>query len=222
MIMKLNFPILDNSIELENATIFTITCPEIFGQIICDLYTLDENSRLKLFMENQKRLTANDVLVVMDVMIYNANTTVFQKRLIKDIEEQLNMELDKKLEIEGMLGKLFTLVEDEFINHELDIEIKPLVVTQLIKAFQPCVILEESSIYEKMIDVVKIYSYLRNVTKLLIFVNSASFLSKDEYAQLIQFVELNNVKTLFLESRLVLDQPQYILDEDYYLQRISE
>lgn len=166
--MKLNFPILDNSIELENATIFTITCPEIFGQIICDLYTLDENSRLKLFMENQKRLTANDVLVVMDVMIYNANTTVFQKRLIKDIEEQLNMELDKKLEIEGMLGKLFTLVEDEFINHELDIEIKPLVVTQLIKAFQPCVILEESSIYEKMIDVVKIYSYLRNVTKLLI------------------------------------------------------
>lgn len=220
--MKLNFPILDNSIELENATIFTITCPEIFGQIICDLYTLDENSRLKLFMENQKRLTANDVLVVMDVMIYNANTTVFQKRLIKDIEEQLNMELDKKLEIEGMLGKLFTLVEDEFINHELDIEIKPLVVTQLIKAFQPCVILEESSIYEKMIDVVKIYSYLRNVTKLLIFVNSASFLSKDEYAQLIQFVELNNVKTLFLESRLVLDQPQYILDEDYYLQRISE
>lgn len=222
MIMKLNIPILDNSIELENATIFTITCPEIFGQIICDLYTLDENSRLKLFMENQKRLTANDVLVVMDVMIYNANTTVFQKRLIKDIEEQLNMELDKKLEIEGMLGKLFTLVEDEFINHELDIEIKPLVVTQLIKAFQPCVILEESSIYEKMIDVVKIYSYLRNVTKLLIFVNSASFLSKDEYAQLIQFVELNNVKTLFLESRLVLDQPQYILDEDYYLQRISE
>lgn len=222
MIMKLNFPILDNSIELENATIFTITCPEIFGQIICDLYTLDENSRLKLFMENQKRLTANDVLVVMDVMIYNANTTVFQKRLIKDIEEQLNMELDKKLEIEGMLGKLFTLVEDEFINHELDIEIKPLVVTQLIKAFQPCVILEESSIYEKMIDVVKIYSYLRNVTKLLIFVNSASFLSKDEHAQLIQFVELNNVKTLFLESRLVLDQPQYILDEDYYLQRISE
>lgn len=222
MIMKLNFPILDNSIELENATIFTITCPEIFGQIICDFYTLDENSRLKLFMENQKRLTANDVLVVMDVMIYNANTTVFQKRLIKDIEEQLNMELDKKLEIEGMLGKLFTLVEDEFINHELDIEIKPLVVTQLIKAFQPCVILEESSIYEKMIDVVKIYSYLRNVTKLLIFVNSASFLSKDEYAQLIQFVELNNVKTLFLESRLVLDQPQYILDEDYYLQRISE
>lgn len=219
--MKLNFPILDNSIELENATIFTITCPEIFGQIICDLYTLDENSRLKLFMENQKRLTANDVLVVVDVMIYNANTTVFQKRLIKDIEEQLNMELDKKLEIEGMLGKLFTLVEDEFINHELDIEIKPLVVTQLIKAFQPCVILEESSIYEKMIDVVKIYSYLRNVTKLLIFVNSASFLSK-EYAQLIQFVELNNVKTLFLESRLVLDQPQYILDEDYYLQRISE
>lgn len=222
MIMKLNFPILDNSIELENATIFTITCPEIFGQIICDLYTLDENSRLKLFMENQKRLTANDVLVVVDVMIYNANTTVFQKRLIKDIEEQLNMELDKKLEIEGMLGKLFTLVEDEFINHELDIEIKPLVVTQLIKAFQPCVILEESSIYEKMIDVVKIYSYLRNVTKLLIFVNSASFLSKDEYAQLRQFVELNNVKTLFLESRLVLGQPQYILDEDYYLQRISE
>ena len=220
--MKLNFPILDNSIELENATIFTITCPEIFGQIICDLYTLDENSRLKLFMENQKRLTANDILVVMDVMIYNANTTVFQKRLIKDIEEQLNMELDKKLEIEGMLGRLFTLVEDEFINHELDIEIKPLVVTQLIKAFQPCVILEESSIYEKMIDVVKIYSYLRNVTKLLIFVNSASFLSKDEYAQLRQFVELNNVKTLFLESRLVLGQPQYILDEDYYLQRISE
>lgn len=215
--MKLNLPILDHSIEVRNATIFTVKAPEIFAQIISKLYTLDEGSDLKLFSEDQKRLNKNDLLVVIDILGFDPNSTTFQRKILKDIEEQLNFEIEKKIEIEELLGKLYSLFEYEVLEHELDLEISELTLSRALKAFQPHLTFNESNILEKMLDIVKVYSYLQNAVKLLIFVNARSFLTETEYEELRSFVILSNVKTLFLESTVVPAQRQYILDEDYYL-----
>lgn len=215
--MKLNLPILDHSIEVRNATIFTVKAPEIFAQIISELYTLDEGSDLKLFSEDQKRLNRSDLLVVIDILGFDPNSTTFQRKILKDIEEQLNFEIEKKIEIEELLGKLYSLFEYEVLEHELDLEISELTLSRALKAFQPHLTFNESNILEKMLDIVKVYSYLQGAVKLLIFVNARSFLTETEYEELRSFVILSNVKTLFLESTVVPAQRQYILDEDYYL-----
>lgn len=208
---------MDSSIDLNDATIFVVEAPEIFSQIVYDLHYLNESSRLKIFTENQKCLKANDVLLVIDILDFNFSSPIFQKRLAKDIENQLNYNIERKIELENLLGKLYSIISDELLNHELDIDVDEIEIPQLIKTFHPHLIFEGSSIYEKMLDIIKIYSYLRDSIQLIIFVNAGSYLTNNEYEEVKQYILLNNVRCLFLESSSVDAKTQYILDEDYYL-----
>lgn len=212
---------MDSSIELKNVTIFTVEAPEIFSQIIYDLYHLNEFSKLKIFSDDQKCLKASDILLVIDILGFDFNSPTFQKRLVKDIEGQLNFNLERKIEVENLLGRLYTIISEEILDHELDIDINEIEVAQLIKSFKPHLIFEELSIFEKMIDIIKIYSYLRDSIKLIVFANAGSYLTSIEYEELKQYILLNNVCCLFLESSIIDEQPQYILDDDYYLQDLE-
>ena len=70
--------------------------------------------------------------------------------------------------------------------------------------------------FEKMLEIIQVFKYLSK-KKLLVFINASAYLSKDELVNLIEYVQLNQLKILFVEPRKVYDFPQYVLDQDYFL-----
>ena len=70
--------------------------------------------------------------------------------------------------------------------------------------------------FEKMLEIIQVFKYLSK-KKLLIFINVTAYLSKEELLNLIEYIQLNQLTVLFVEPRAVYDLPQYVLDQDYFL-----
>ena len=69
---------------------------------------------------------------------------------------------------------------------------------------------------EKILEIVQVFKYLSK-KKLLVFSNATAYLSKDELVNLIEYIQLNQLRVLFVEPRKVYNFPQYVLDQDYFL-----
>uniref|UniRef100_UPI00301BCF23 type II-A CRISPR-associated protein Csn2 n=1 Tax=Staphylococcus aureus TaxID=1280 RepID=UPI00301BCF23 len=87
---------------------------------------------------------------------------------------------------------------------------------ELIKALGVKIETQSDTLFEKCFEILQVYNYLSK-QRLLIFVNSGAYLTKDEMEKLIEFIELSNQAVLFLEPRRLYDYPQYVLDEDFFL-----
>ncbi|MCE2096921.1 type II-A CRISPR-associated protein Csn2, partial [Streptococcus thermophilus] len=53
--------------------------------------------------------------------------------------------------------------------------------------------------------------------RILVFVNSLSYFSKDEIYQILEYTKLSQADVLFLEPRQIEGIQQFILDKDYIL-----
>ncbi|MCY7137672.1 type II-A CRISPR-associated protein Csn2 [Streptococcus gordonii] len=69
---------------------------------------------------------------------------------------------------------------------------------------------------EKILEIVQVFKYLSK-KKLLVLINATAYLSKDELVNLIEYIQLNQLRVLFVEPRKVYNFPQYVLDQDYFL-----
>ena len=63
---------------------------------------------------------------------------------------------------------------------------------------------------------IQVYKYLPK-KRLLIFVNTTAYLSREEVLAVVEFIQLQQVHVLFIEPTISYDIPQYVLDEDFYL-----
>ncbi|MFU1878342.1 type II-A CRISPR-associated protein Csn2, partial [Enterococcus faecium] len=88
-------------------------------------------------------------------------------------------------------------------------------ILELIKALGVKIETQSDTIFEKCFEILQIYNYLSK-KKLLIFVNSGAYLTKNEMKKLIEYIKLSNQKVIFLEPRRLYDFPQYVLDSDYF------
>ena len=69
---------------------------------------------------------------------------------------------------------------------------------------------------EKIFDILQIFKYLVK-KRILVFVNSLSYFSKDEIYQILEYTKLSQADVLFLEPRQIEGIQQFILDKDYIL-----
>ena len=67
-----------------------------------------------------------------------------------------------------------------------------------------------------MLEIVQVFKYLSKETPCFSLMATA-YLSKDELENLIEPTQLNQLRVLFVEPRKVYDFPQYVLDQDYFL-----
>ena len=69
---------------------------------------------------------------------------------------------------------------------------------------------------EKIFEILQIFKYLVK-KRILVFVNSLSYFSKDEIYQILEYTKLLQADVLFLEPRKIKGIQQFILDRDYIL-----
>ena len=216
--MKINFPLLDEPLAIENATFWVLEDQFPFSAIVKQFYQYTDDGELKLFARNLKALKESELLVITDVLGYNLNSPAMIKLIHADLENQLNDKPEVKSMIEKLVATITELLAFECLENELDLEYDEITILELIDALGVKVETLSDTPFEKILEIVQVFKYLSK-KKLLVFINVTAYLSKDELANLIEYIQLNQLSVLFVEPRKVYDFPQYVLDQDYFLNR---
>lgn len=214
--MKINFQLLDEPLAIENATFLVLEDQITFSTIVKQFYQYTDEGELKLFDRNLKALKESELLVITDVLGYNLNSPAMIKLIHADLENQLNDKPEVKSMIEKLVATITELLAFECLENELDLEYDEITILELIDALGVKVETLSDTPFEKMLEIIQVFKYLSK-KRLLVFINVTAYLSKDELANLIEYIQLNQLRVLFVEPRKVYDFPQYVLDEDYFL-----
>ena len=214
--MKINFQLLDEPLAIENATFLVLEDQFTFSNIVKQFYQYTDDGELKLFDKNLKALKESELLVITDILGYNLNSPAMLKLIHADLENQLNDKPEVKSMIEKLVATITELLAFECLENELDLEYDEITILELIDALGVKVETLSDIPFEKMLEIVQVFKYLSK-KKLLVFINVSAYLSKDELVNLIEYIQLNQLRVLFVEPRKVFDFPQYVLDQDYFL-----
>ncbi|HFU4011384.1 TPA: type II-A CRISPR-associated protein Csn2 [Streptococcus suis] len=214
--MKLNFPLLDEALTVEKATIFVVEDTAVFSRLVRNLYQYQDGSELKIFDEQFKSIKDSELMVVTDILGYDINAAPILKLIHADLENQLNEKPEVKSIIEKLANSITELISYECLENELDLEYDEITVLELIKALGVKIETISDTIFDKIFEILQVYQFL-NKKRFLIFINVLSYLTVDEIQKTREYIELSNMDVLFLEPRKRKDFPQYVLDKDYFL-----
>lgn len=214
--MKLNFPLLDEALTLDKATIFVVEDTTVFSRLVRNLYQYQVGSELKIFDEQFRSIKDFELMVVTDILGYDINAVPILKLIHADLENQLNEKPEVKSIIEKLANSITELISYECLENELDLEYDEITVLELIKALGVKIETISDTIFDKIFEILQVYQFL-NKKRFLVFINVLSYLTVDEIQKTREYIELSNMNVLFLEPRKRKDFPQYVLDKDYFL-----
>ncbi|WP_024406903.1 type II-A CRISPR-associated protein Csn2 [Streptococcus suis] len=214
--MKLNFPLLDEALTVEKATIFVVEDTTVFSRLVRNLYQYQDGSELKIFDEQFRYIKDSELMVVTDILGYDINAAPILKLIHTDLENQLNEKPEVKSIIEKLANSITELISYECLENELDLEYDEITVLELIKALGVKIETISDTIFDKIFEILQVYQFL-NKKRILVFINVLSYLTMDEIQKTKEYIELSNMDVLFLEPRKIKDFPQYVLDKDYFL-----
>ena len=214
--MKLNFPLLDEALTLDKATIFVVEDTAVFSRLVRNLYQYQVGSELKIFDEQFRSIKDSELMVVTDILGYDINAVPILKLIHADLENQLNEKPEVKSIIEKLANSITELISYECLENELDLEYDEITVLELIKALGVKIETISDTIFDKIFEILQVYQFL-NKKRFLVFINVLSYLTVDEIQKTREYIELSNMNVLFLEPRKRKDFPQYVLDKDYFL-----
>ncbi|MGT2807281.1 type II-A CRISPR-associated protein Csn2 [Streptococcus iniae] len=214
--MKLNFPVFDEPITIEKGTILVIENRTVFSSCAKHFYQYSEEDDLKLFDEKFKSIKESEVMLVTDILGYDVNAPSLLKLVHSDLETQLSDKPEVKSMIEKLAATITELIAYECLENELDLEYDEITVLELIKALGVKIETQSDTFFEKCLEIVQIFKYLSK-KKLLVFINSGAYFTRDEFEKLLEYISLSSQPVLFLEPRKMYDFPQYVLDEDLFM-----
>lgn len=225
--IKLNFPLLDDPIELVKSTVLVINDVPLFARLNRAFYHYDDQDDVKLYDLKYKPVKSTELLVITDFLGFDVNSATVLKLVYADLEQQLNEKPEVKSMIDKLTATITELIGYELLEHDLDLEVDEITVLELFKALGIKIETLSDTIYEKLIEIVQIFKYLSK-KKLLVLVNACLFLSANELEELCQYISLSNVNVLFLETKEIdqqivgnIEVDQYLIDSDYYVTKIS-
>lgn len=214
--LKINFPLLDDSLTISNGTILVIEDVSVYASLIKSFYAYQEDQRLKLFDTKYNALKASELMIVTDILGYDINSAAILKLIHSNLEERFNDKPEVKSIVEKLANSITELIAFECLEDELDLEYDEITILELIKALGVRVETRSDTIFEKCFEIIQIFRYLSK-KRLLVFVNIASYLTSEELDKVLEYIELSQLDVLFLEPRKLKEFPLYILDEDYVL-----
>ena len=215
--MKINFPILDESLDLESVPFLVLKSSELFSKTVQDLYRYgDEESSIQIFNKQYVDLKKQQLIMVTDILGFDINTTPVLKMVYEEFETQLNDNPEEKTKLELTIEELTDLLRVEMLENDLDLTLTPISIKELLKAFHVKIETTSNTIFEKMLEIIQITQYLKN-KKMLVFVNATAYLNQQELRSLVEYASLNSVQLLCIERNSVEGFPNYEIDEDYFV-----
>lgn len=214
--IKLNLPILDESISIEGFTLFIVENREVLSHLVQMIYAYDEGGQLKLYDSELRTIKPSELIVISDLLGFSINSPAVVKAVQLDVLDQLNENIAVKNKLDLLLTQITSILGSQCIESELNLMYNEIKIEKLISALEIRVDAESNTLFEQLFEVLQIFKYLVK-KKLLIFINVASYFSEEELDSIKEFVELSQINVLFIEPRGVYNFPQYTLDEDFII-----
>ena len=216
--MKLNYPLLDEPIELGSMTVLSIEETKAFRRFAEDFYSYEEGGRIKLFDQDLNNRSKINVRIIGDVLEHDPSSTTVLKHIYEDLTVQLNDRVEKRTELERLILQMSDLLQQELLEHELHLTMEEASPEKLYKAFGIKIEVKTADFCEKIYEIVDIYHYLdkRNI---LVFINALAYMDASEIKSLREYIELSRVQALFIEPASQSKQADYYLDSDFYLHK---
>ena len=202
--------------EVNQGTVLVIEDVSVFAQLVKEFYQYDEQSNLTIFDSKIRSIRSSELLLITDILGYDINTSQVLKLLHTDIVNQLNDKPEVRSEIDSLVSLITDIIMAECIENELDIEYDEITLLELVKVLGIRIETKSCTVFEKIFEILQIFKYLVK-KKILVFVNSLSYFSKDEIYQILEYTKLSQADVLFLEPRQIEGIQQFILDKDYIL-----
>lgn len=218
IILKINFSLLEESINVENATFIVLEEPQIFSNCVKQVYQYTEDGEFKIFNSSYKSLKESELMIVTDIMGFDVNIASVLKLIYADLDDQLNEKPEIKSKINRLTSEINDIMNYELLEHEIDLEEdEEITFLELFKVLGIKIETKSDTIFERLIEIIQVFKYLSK-KKILILVNVASFFTNAELKELVDYISLLQIDVLFLEPRKRSVVSQYIIDEDFYLQ----
>lgn len=214
--MKINFSLLDEPMEVNQGTVLVIEDVSVFAQLVKEFYQYDEQSNLTIFDSKIRSIRSSELLLITDILGYDINTSQVLKLLHTDIVNQLNDKPEVRSEIDSLVSLITDIIMAECLENELDIEYDEITLLELVKVLGIRIETKSCTVFEKIFEILQIFKYLVK-KKILVLVNSLSYFSKDEIYQILEYTKLLQANVLFLEPKQIKEIQQFILDKDYIL-----
>ena len=202
--------------EVNQGTVLVIEDVSVFAQLVKEFYQYDEQSNLTIFVSKIRSIRSSELLLITDILGYDINTSQVLKLLHTDIVNQLNDKPEVRSEIDSLVSLITDIIMAECLENELDIEYDEITLLELVKVLGIRIETKSCTVFEKIFEILQIFKYLVK-KKILVFVNSLSYFSKDEIYQILEYIKLLQADVLFLEPRQIKGIQQFILDKDYIL-----
>ena len=132
--MKINFSLLDEPMEISQGTVLVIEDVSVFAQIVKEFYQYDEQSNLTIFDSKIRSIKSSELLLITDILGYDINTSQVLKLLHTDIVSQLNDKPEVRSEIDSLVSLITDIIMAECLENELDIEYDEITLLELIKS----------------------------------------------------------------------------------------
>jgi CRISPR-associated protein, csn2 family len=212
--IRLNLPILDESIPIEGFTLFIVENREVLSRLVQWIYVYDEESQLKLYDSELHTIKSSEMIVISDLLGFSINSPAVVKAVQSDLLDQLNENVELKNQLDLLITQITSILCSQCVENELNLTYNDLKIEKIISALEVRVDAESNTLFEQLFEVLQIFKYLVK-KKVLILINVASYFSEGELDAIKEFIELNQINVLFIEPRCVYNYPQYTLDEDF-------
>ncbi|GKQ42136.1 CRISPR-associated protein Csn2 [Companilactobacillus sp. RD055328] len=214
--INLKFWQIDTEIPIHSATFLTIKDTKTFTNFLTYVYRYDDSDEVVFYDEKMNTIRNSEFLIVTDVLGYSVNTSNTLKTIYNDIEEQFNLDLESKSEIERYSSQITDIISGKLLDHELNLIYDEITISELLSVLGVKIDEKNDTFYDKIISIIKSFQYLSK-KKILIFTNLCSFLTKEELESVIEYISLSNIDVLFLERSTNQCHNGYILDNDFQL-----
>lgn len=158
--MKINFSLLDEPMEISQGTVLVIEDVSVFAQIVKEFYQYDEQSNLTIFDSKIRSIKSSELLLITDILGYDINTSQVLKLLHTDIVSQLNDKPEVRSEIDSLISLITDIIMAECLENELDIEYDEITLLELIKSLGIRIETTSCTVFEKIFEILQIFKYL--------------------------------------------------------------
>lgn len=214
--IRVNYTFFDEAIEIKNMTILSIEDTNYFSKLSGAFYSYEEDGLLRIFNEKQDRIKKSDLVLVTDIMGYSINSAPILKRIYDDLQNQINNKLETKIKIEKLIYEFDNIINNELLEHELELVSEGNDLLKIFKILGIKIYFDQKNIFEKMFEIIKIFSYMYD-KNVLVFINTLSYFTYKELLSINEYINLNNINVLFIEPRKINVIKQIFIDSDYIM-----
>lgn len=215
----------EDGIRLEKAkgNILVVEDNAVYAKIVYSLYDRADDY-FKVYDENFKAIAEKNIMTILNPLQFDLNDRSMKTVVYNMIINQINIDQEVKESIElcyqnivkKIMGYLYENDDIDFIFQDA-VDMKDLLKLIGLSVNQE----KASGIFEKIQMLIDVLNEIAN-EKLLVFTNINTFLTDEEYAFVVEQINMNSQTVLLIEnSRRHLDGfSYYCLDNDFYLDKI--